>query len=180
MRLCGVRESHRSERRGGGSSLFPRSRRALRPEDDDSADDSPRLRGLCDRRSEFTDSEEARRILDSASQFFLPPEHWTRLRRGTLPTDRALTGRAIDWLLALPPTLRPQNLSVLFPRITKDADFLTLVGSRRQVEPAALVGWAETRWAVPAWSSVAFSRSLITSRMLFSGAERPSAVTRLA
>ncbi len=69
---------------------------------------------------EFTDFEEARRILDSepASQFFLPPEHWTRLRRGTLPTDRALTGRAIDWLLALPPTLRPQNLSVLFPRIT--------------------------------------------------------------
>ena len=40
------------------------------------------------------------------------------MRRGTLPTDRALTGRAIDWLLALPPTLRPQNLSVLFPRIT--------------------------------------------------------------
>ena len=67
---------------------------------------------------EFTDFEEARRILDSASQFFLPPEHWTRLRRGTLPTDRALTGRTIDWLLALPPTLRPQNLSVLFPRIT--------------------------------------------------------------
>jgi hypothetical protein len=69
---------------------------------------------------ELTDFEEARRILDSesASQFFVPPEHWTRLRRGTLPTDRALTGRAIDWLLALPPTLRPQNLSVLFPRIT--------------------------------------------------------------
>ncbi len=69
---------------------------------------------------ELTDFEEARRILDSESapQYFLPPEHWTRLRRGTLPTDRALTGRAIDWLLALPPTLRPQNLSVLFPRIT--------------------------------------------------------------
>jgi hypothetical protein len=69
---------------------------------------------------ELTDFEEARRILDSesASQFFVPPEHWTRLRRGTLPTDRALTGRAIDWLLALPPTQRPQNLSVLFPRIT--------------------------------------------------------------
>ena len=69
---------------------------------------------------ELTDFAEARRILDSgsASQCFLPPEHWTKLRRGTLPTDRALTGRAIDWLLALPPTLRPQNLSVLFPRIT--------------------------------------------------------------
>ena len=40
-----------------------------------------------------------------------------RLRRGKLPTDRALTGRAIDWLLALPPTLRPQSLSLQFPRI---------------------------------------------------------------
>ena len=73
---------------------------------------------------ELTDFEEARRILDneSVSQFdvarVMPPEHWKRLRRGKLPTDRALTGRAIDWLLALPPTLRPQNLSLQFPRIT--------------------------------------------------------------
>lgn len=72
---------------------------------------------------ELTDIEEARRILDteSISQFdvatIVPPEHWKRLRRANLPTDRALTGRAIDWLLALPPTLRPQNLSLHFPRI---------------------------------------------------------------
>jgi len=73
---------------------------------------------------ELTDLQEARRILDSesVSQFdvarVMPLEHWMRLRRRNLPTDRALTGRAIEWLLALPPTLRPQKLSVQFPRIT--------------------------------------------------------------
>ncbi len=72
---------------------------------------------------ELTDIEEARRILDneSLSQFdgaaVVPPEHWKKLRRKNLPTDRAVTGQAIDWLLSLPPTLRPQNLGVQFPRI---------------------------------------------------------------
>lgn len=72
---------------------------------------------------ELTDIEEARRILDteSLSQFevatVVPPEHWKKLRRGNLPTDRALTGQAIDWLLDLPPKLRPQILSLQFPRI---------------------------------------------------------------
>lgn len=72
---------------------------------------------------EVTDIEEARRILDaeSESQFDVAtvarPEHWARLRRAKVPTDRALTGRAIDWLIALPPKLRPQSLSVQFPRI---------------------------------------------------------------
>jgi hypothetical protein len=73
---------------------------------------------------ELTDLEEARRILDSesVSQFdvatVVPQEHWKRLRRGSLPTDRALAGRAIDWLMALPPSLRPHSLSQQFPRIT--------------------------------------------------------------
>jgi hypothetical protein len=73
---------------------------------------------------ELTDLEEARRILDteSVSQFdvatIVPPEHWKKLRREKRPTDRALTGRAIDWLISLPPGLRPQNLSQHFPRIT--------------------------------------------------------------
>ena len=72
---------------------------------------------------ELTDIEEARRILDteSVSQFDVftvsRPEHWKRLRRASLPTDRALTGRSIDWLMALPSTLRPQLLSRQFPRI---------------------------------------------------------------
>ena len=72
---------------------------------------------------ELTDIEEARRILDaeSESQFDVAsvsrPEQWKRVRRGSLPTDRALTGRAIDWLIALPTTLRPQSLPIQFPRI---------------------------------------------------------------
>jgi len=73
---------------------------------------------------ELTDFDEARRILDSESmsQFdvatVVPPEHWKKLRRGNLPTDRALTGQALDWLLGLPPALRPENLTSQFPRIT--------------------------------------------------------------
>ena len=72
---------------------------------------------------ELTDIDEARRILDteSISQFdvatLVPPEHWKRVRREKVPSDRALTGAAIDWLTALPPKLRPHNLSVHFPRI---------------------------------------------------------------
>ena len=73
---------------------------------------------------ELTDLEEARRILDgeSVSQFevarLMPAEHWEKRRRGKLATDRALTGVAIDWLLSLPPTLRPQHLARQFPRIS--------------------------------------------------------------
>lgn len=72
---------------------------------------------------ELTDIEEARRILDgeSISQFdvatVVPPEQWKRLRREKLPSDRALTGAALDWLTALPPALRPHHLSRHFPRI---------------------------------------------------------------
>lgn len=72
---------------------------------------------------EITNLQEARRVHDAEaeSQFDVatvaPPEHWERLRRARLPTDRALTGRAIDWLLALPPKLRPHGLSDQFPRI---------------------------------------------------------------
>lgn len=72
---------------------------------------------------EHTDFDEARRILDteSVSQFdvatVVSPDHWKRLRRAKLPTDRALTGGAIDWLVALPPALRPQALTLEFPRI---------------------------------------------------------------
>ena len=72
---------------------------------------------------EITDFGEARRILDdeSIAQFHVAtvvsPAQWKRLRRPTLPTDRALSGQAIDWLLRLPPDLRPERLSSQFPRI---------------------------------------------------------------
>ena len=73
---------------------------------------------------ELADLEEARRILDteSISQFdvaaVVPPEQWKKLRRAQVATDRALTGRSIAWLIALPPPLRPDNLSLRFPRLT--------------------------------------------------------------
>jgi hypothetical protein len=72
---------------------------------------------------ELTDLEDARRVLDeeSISQFDVAgaasPAQWKRLRRSSLPTDRALSGSAIDWLIALPPTLRPEHLPRRFPRI---------------------------------------------------------------
>lgn len=72
---------------------------------------------------ELTDFESARQVLDneSISPFDVAaaasPEKWKRIRRRILPTDRALSGRAIDWLISLPPELRPQALSAQFPRI---------------------------------------------------------------
>jgi hypothetical protein len=72
---------------------------------------------------ELTDLVEARRVLDneSVSQFdvatFVPPAHWKRVRRDKLPTDRALSGHAIDWLLSLSPDLRPEKLGEQFPRV---------------------------------------------------------------
>ncbi len=45
------------------------------------------------------------------------PEHCMRLRRALLPTDRALTGRAMDWVVHLPPEVRPNTLCEKYPRI---------------------------------------------------------------
>jgi hypothetical protein len=45
------------------------------------------------------------------------PDYWQQRRRKPVPTDRALTGAAIDWLLALPQELRSKTLCEHFPRI---------------------------------------------------------------
>ena len=72
---------------------------------------------------EITDFGDARRVLDdeSLAQFEVAPrssaEQWKRVRRPTLPTDRALSGQGIDWLLRLPPGVRPELLVSRFPRI---------------------------------------------------------------
>ncbi len=72
---------------------------------------------------EITDFGEAKRVLDdeSISQFhvetYVSPAKWKRLRRPSLPTDRALSGETIDWLLRLPAGLHPKKLSAQFPRI---------------------------------------------------------------
>jgi len=72
---------------------------------------------------ELTDFDEARRVLDneSVSQFdvatHLKPEQLKKLRRPPVPTDRALNGKGIDWLLSLSPDLRPEHLAEQFPRV---------------------------------------------------------------
>ncbi|HET9820414.1 MAG TPA: hypothetical protein VFQ16_01180, partial [Burkholderiaceae bacterium] len=38
-------------------------------------------------------------------------------RRKPLPTDRALTGAAMDWVVKLPPALRPHSTCEQFPRV---------------------------------------------------------------
>jgi len=71
---------------------------------------------------ELTDFSDARHALDElppgvmSIQTFAPG-YWTERRRKAIVTDRALTGVAIDWLLALPAQLRPTATSENFPRI---------------------------------------------------------------
>jgi hypothetical protein len=43
--------------------------------------------------------------------------YWSRVRRAPLPTDRALTGRAMEWFGALPENLRPEATCNRYPRI---------------------------------------------------------------
>ena len=43
--------------------------------------------------------------------------YWEPRRRPTLVTDRALTGRSLEWAMRLPPPLRPHALCDRFPRI---------------------------------------------------------------
>lgn len=51
------------------------------------------------------------RVLDAV------PGYWARNRRAALATDRALTGRAMDWTLQLPENIRPRITSERYPRI---------------------------------------------------------------
>jgi len=45
------------------------------------------------------------------------PGYWEKNRRPPLATDRALTGRAMDWTAQLPETLRPVATIERYPRI---------------------------------------------------------------
>jgi hypothetical protein len=70
---------------------------------------------------EFTNVEEARREADKpaavAALEKLLPGYWEEQRRPLSAADRALTGKSIDWLLALPANARPKALCEQFPRI---------------------------------------------------------------
>ena len=47
----------------------------------------------------------------------LVPDYWQQRRRKPVASDRALTGTAIAWLLAVPEPLRPTLLSERHPRV---------------------------------------------------------------
>jgi hypothetical protein len=71
---------------------------------------------------EVTDFDEARRALDElpaglAAMQQTTPGFWDQRRRGALPSDRALTGAAMDWVVALPPSIRPHTTCEQFPRV---------------------------------------------------------------
>ncbi len=71
---------------------------------------------------EITDFEHARQALDElppgiAEVKHLQPGYWEQQRRKPTPVDRALTGAAMDWVISLPPTLRPHITCEQFPRV---------------------------------------------------------------
>lgn len=71
---------------------------------------------------EFTDLTTARKSLEELppgieERKYLESGYWEGRRRKPLPSDRALTGVAIDWMLGLPEPVRPQHLCHAFPRV---------------------------------------------------------------
>jgi len=70
---------------------------------------------------EFTDVEAARREADKPAAVValekLLPGYWEEQRRPLTASDRALTGKGIDWMLSLPSNARPKALCEQFPRI---------------------------------------------------------------
>ena len=71
---------------------------------------------------EITDFDAARQVLNDlppgvAEVKYMQPGFWEQQRRKTTPTDRALTGMAMDWVIGLPPALRPHVTCEHFPRV---------------------------------------------------------------
>ena len=81
---------------------------------------APRPYGAID--FELTDFEDARHVLDDlppgvVEAKHLQPGYWEQQRRRPVATDRALTGAAMDWVIRLPPALRPHATCEQFPRV---------------------------------------------------------------
>lgn len=71
---------------------------------------------------ELTDFDSARQALDDlpagvAEVQHMRPGFWEQQRRKSTPTDRALTGAAMDWVIGMPPALRPHATCEHFPRV---------------------------------------------------------------
>jgi hypothetical protein len=71
------------------------------------------------------------------------PGYWASRRREPKPSDRALTGAAIDWMMTLPPALRPQSTASRYPRV---------------------VNSIAVAWAVPADRAAVVQHYLVDSR----------------
>ncbi len=70
---------------------------------------------------ELTDIDDARRAHDALPEGVdklpeLALNYWEQRRRKPVPTDRALQGVTIDWMLKLPLSLRPRELCDRYPR----------------------------------------------------------------
>jgi hypothetical protein len=71
---------------------------------------------------EITDFDSARMVLDDLPPGVgraqsMEPGFWEHQRRKPTPTDRALTGAAMDWVIGLPAELRPHATCEQFPRV---------------------------------------------------------------
>lgn len=78
----------------------------------------PRKSGLMD--FEPVTIEAARASLEQIPEGMaaqLSNEYWQKVRRAPLATDRALTGRAMDWVARLPPSARPTATCDRYARI---------------------------------------------------------------
>ena len=64
---------------------------------------------------QLTDFEDARATLDQP-----PPDeasYWESKRAPPILTDRVLVNSAMQWVMSLPPSVRPAKLCVQYPRI---------------------------------------------------------------
>jgi len=71
---------------------------------------------------ELTGFDDARHVLNDlppgvAEAKHSQPGYWEQQRRKPVPTDRALSGQAMDWVIGLPPALRPHAAAEQFPRV---------------------------------------------------------------
>lgn len=74
---------------------------------------------------EWTDLHEARQVLDQPPESLvdaqrLNPDFWAKHRRAQTPTDRALTGNTMDWVMRLPSAIQPRNLCERHPRVANN------------------------------------------------------------
>jgi hypothetical protein len=111
---------------------------------------------------ELTDLENARLALEELPEGVdkvptLAANYWEQRRRKPLPTDRALQGATIDWMLKLPVSLRPRELCDRFPssRSQVRAGGAALCGgqsgdnrARRHLKAATTARALASAWAV--------------------------------